>query len=823
MHAGGMSQKVHRFHCFIAVIGTAFLLTFSSRAQGRVEILPILTGPGFPPPNDSFTNATELDGYFIETSGTNVDATAEPGEPDHNGSFATRSVWWKWTAPEDGTVEIQSTVTRGPLVRLLPGPNSVDSGTVILPRPPSQFRIELSVYTGTELTDLTSVLLQAFSPAGSTERYPPMRYRFQATAGQTYYIAANSSAQYEFDLTLVLAGVALVQPDHVVAGRSVDLEFAPLNTNLDIVELEAFVGTNSLGIVTNPPFRFSYTPDAAGFFNFSAIGTDSAGQPVVALSTTVLVRPANDDFADAFVIPGDQVNGSFSGDCHYASAEPGEATPTNPYPATVWWRWKPAFSGEITITPTPDFFTKVHVYVGEDFNVLLEMAPTYGSFYPPPPVGVPQSYMIRFRPQPGATYYIAGDGTGPFSFILDQQTLEITPPDNGLPLRAHVGTPVPLEAIWNGPNSPAGPVDFVGGLGLLGYTSDFTLETEHIASVESAPYQAIWVPSLPGLHYVWARTTNSSGFTKESSKTEFLVFEANDDFTNATLVPADTRQTNYATSMAGSAETGEPFHGTTPARWSLWWKWTPSYSGSVHFKAVRSMQGLPLDIFIGDNFDNLRRIASNDKRTYLPGISGAVSLSVRAGRTYYIRADDLQTPASPGLQGTPIGQPQADVVLTLEPAKTPLHGEIYLSLARGSTFAPSARVYLPDGRTPVTGANFHAQLYVGTSPENLKAVGPQLPFYPGYIEINGQDLAGTFPAVPVLLPNTPAYSWVMAQVRVWDSSYGDSYQAAVANGGLCGASRVLRVRAGSEILGPAPLREISSFKLRQMPAANRRQ
>src|SRR5262245_23851756 len=124
-----MSQRADSLRRLVAVGGLASLLALSSRAQGSVE-----PGPVFPPPNDSFTNATELDGYFIETHGTNLHATAEPGEPHHAGSFATRSVWWKWTAPDDGMVEIQSTVTLGLLVPIVPvevSPNSVGSRTVM--------------------------------------------------------------------------------------------------------------------------------------------------------------------------------------------------------------------------------------------------------------------------------------------------------------------------------------------------------------------------------------------------------------------------------------------------------------------------------------------------------------------------------------------------------------------------------------------------------------------------------------------------------------------------------------------------------------------
>jgi hypothetical protein len=64
------------------------------------------------PPNDEFENATVLGGkideepggarrYFANTQGFNWNATNEHGEPDELTSGA--SVWYTWTAPEDGT------------------------------------------------------------------------------------------------------------------------------------------------------------------------------------------------------------------------------------------------------------------------------------------------------------------------------------------------------------------------------------------------------------------------------------------------------------------------------------------------------------------------------------------------------------------------------------------------------------------------------------------------------------------------------------------------------------------------------------------------
>ena len=49
--------------------------------------------------NDTFSNAIELTGNVIQTTGNNQIATKEAGEPSHGGNQGGKSVWWKWTAP----------------------------------------------------------------------------------------------------------------------------------------------------------------------------------------------------------------------------------------------------------------------------------------------------------------------------------------------------------------------------------------------------------------------------------------------------------------------------------------------------------------------------------------------------------------------------------------------------------------------------------------------------------------------------------------------------------------------------------------------------
>jgi hypothetical protein len=58
-----------------------------------------------PPPNDAWANAIVVNGVAGSETGTTVDATAEPGEGLPAG---WSSVWYRWTAPTDGVVDLDA-------------------------------------------------------------------------------------------------------------------------------------------------------------------------------------------------------------------------------------------------------------------------------------------------------------------------------------------------------------------------------------------------------------------------------------------------------------------------------------------------------------------------------------------------------------------------------------------------------------------------------------------------------------------------------------------------------------------------------------------
>lgn len=105
-----------------------------SRSPNRLLYLdPVATPLPAPPANDQFSRAAVLStGPSTVVTGTNVLATAEPGEPRHNGTGGGQSIWWRFTAPANGRVTLS---TRG-----------------------SNFDTILAVYRGSAVSSLTEVI-----------------------------------------------------------------------------------------------------------------------------------------------------------------------------------------------------------------------------------------------------------------------------------------------------------------------------------------------------------------------------------------------------------------------------------------------------------------------------------------------------------------------------------------------------------------------------------------------------------------------------------------------------------------------------------------
>ncbi|HER62367.1 MAG TPA: hypothetical protein ENO11_00095, partial [Desulfobacteraceae bacterium] len=115
------------------------------------------------PPNDSFAAAAVLTGETGTTTGNNILASAEPGEPAHDTvTDAKRSVWYQWTAPSTGEYYFN---TFG-----------------------SDFDTILAVYTGNAVGTLTSV---TENDDYNGPIFIQSRVFFPAETGTTYHIAVD--------------------------------------------------------------------------------------------------------------------------------------------------------------------------------------------------------------------------------------------------------------------------------------------------------------------------------------------------------------------------------------------------------------------------------------------------------------------------------------------------------------------------------------------------------------------------------------------------------------------------------------------------------
>jgi len=148
-----------------------------SGASGSIALsLLFISEPITRPPNDQFAQRTLLQGSSVTTNGSNVNATREPGEPDHAGRLADSSVWWSWTAGEAGRV----TITTGG----------------------SSFDTLLAVYSGSTLSNLNLVAANDDADTGAGDLTSVVT--FDATAGMTCQIAVDG---YDGVSGLIVLGI----------------------------------------------------------------------------------------------------------------------------------------------------------------------------------------------------------------------------------------------------------------------------------------------------------------------------------------------------------------------------------------------------------------------------------------------------------------------------------------------------------------------------------------------------------------------------------------------------------------------------------------
>ncbi|MBA3866594.1 MAG: PPC domain-containing protein [Solirubrobacterales bacterium] len=699
--------------------GRALLLALVSVAA-LLALAPVASAAA--PANDDFANASVLSPTLPVTgSGSNQEATKEAGEPDHAGDPGGHSVWHSWTPTVSGPVGIST-------------PGCFNS-----------FPALVAVYTGSAVNALTPV-------AGNQGLPTPVCFgesaevEFTASAGTTYWIAIDgrSGAQGSYEFTLKgapenddfadaqvvsaeppqtvagstrFAGKQTGEPDHAgdPGGHSVWYSWTPTTSGpISISTCSSFYSLDTLlGIYTGsavgsltPVASNDDAPAVEGFPGCAAansevrfdadagttykIAVDSTGGTSGRFTLRLRGRPANDDFANAQVLPAALnptfpigVSGATTDMATEQSGEPDHAGA--PGGQSVWFSWTPSASGRVLVSTCthegpegPD--TLLAAYTGSAVNALTPVVSNDDATGPNCRASDSEASFIASA---GTTYRIAVDSKSPshgrFDLKLegasanddfgDSQTLAAALPSSatgstkfttreaGEP--AHGGEPGGHSVWFAWTPASSGPVivtacpyteSIVPVLGV--YTGSAVNALTPVAgdSIRGASCRS----TAAGFEFdAVAGTTYRIAVDGEAGSLGLFSLEiqgrpTNDEFATPEVL-SPTPMTAGGIDRLATKQAGEPNHAGDPGGHSLWFSWTPSSSGPVEISAcgyTREIDTL-LAVYTGSAVNALTPVASNDDASGPPpnqlcqfsrGNSEVVFNAV-AGTTYRIAVD----------------------------------------------------------------------------------------------------------------------------------------------------------------------------------------
>jgi hypothetical protein len=543
------------------------------------------------PPNDLFQNRQGLAGTRIETRGTNWIAASEPDEPGAGTNSPQRTVWWTWTAPGSGILDVRT------------------------PRTP------LALFTGDSLASLQRVRpADTISNALGGLRFPVVagtNYQIVADRGddQGWLTAFTTNGFNGFPLSMRLGSIELASPRDLsilTAGQPVELALKPVNAALDgtissvtyllFTNISRSVRSVSLGTVTQAPFALTLTNFPSGLHQVQAVVTNQAREVLSSPVVAVRIVPANDDFANALELAGFRFTNTvtWSG----ATYEPGEPAGATAVNGTIWYRWRAPASGPLRVTsPVPGLL----LYQGDRLTNLVAVSR-----------GVVGN-EAHYNEVGGADYYVrivtpASDSapgavrSGSFSFDLVAARLFSPVTD----ARYAAGQDVPFRLEPVDPSVEFASVGFdVGGV--------------RLATLSAPPWTFVWTNPPSGQHTVIPRIIVAGGASYEIPARPFVVGPVNDEFEAAT--PIEGRSGTLRATTLGSTSVASGLG-------DVWFSWTAPADGLLFMSSAGVWGSGPWTaLYTGTNATDLEL-----QPLYPSGPWGYQCWLVRSNAVYRVRA-----------------------------------------------------------------------------------------------------------------------------------------------------------------------------------------
>ncbi len=598
--SGGSTSQV----IFNAVSGTTYRIAvdgyrdFFDAAESGTISLSLTLDTGIRPANDNFADRIVLSGTSLTNTGSSIGATREStSEPLHAGNIGGRSVWWTWTAPFSGYVEVS---TAG-----------------------SSFDTLLAVYTGPLVTALTAKASNDDdSNGGNTSRLV-----FNAVAGASYQIAVDGYNGASGNITLNLKalstlGTAFSTSLSSSAGYSTALPLAGQNGWLGS-------GPGQNGVVTN----FFAGLGQQGYVGFAPTTAGNTGgsvwRPVTISSNenrivrfTVLMKvvdSTNGEF-DSFRWSIYNTNGTRLFSLVFDNSDLSISTLSQSGPALV---------------PTGRSFNNTSIH---QLEILMSFAQNAWSAL------LDGVQIVSSQPMANAgtaldfgsarAVWLVRDSAAPGNnrMVFDDYRLEVitelNPPEFTTQPQSQMvtaGSTVNLTTSGTG----TGPLFlqwYRDGTNIAGATNG-TLSLSNVQTNQAGRY--------------WVAVTNLAG-SATSQEAILLVrptvsLPVNDSFANRISINGISNVVFGATVNA-TKEAGEPNHAGNTGGKSVWWSWTAPASGQFILSTAGSDFDTLLVIYTGSVVSSLSSIAASDDAQSQTR-SAALVLTATAGTTYQIAVD----------------------------------------------------------------------------------------------------------------------------------------------------------------------------------------
>ncbi len=427
-------------------------------------------------------------------------------------------------------------------------------------------------------------------------------------------------------------------------------------TNLTLTLDRGTNGSVTAGTYTNTyivpnvpgPIAFTLTAAAPGKTNLST-----------QINYEAVNRPANDKFANAFKIPQQpsftQVTSNRLATIEGAAEQNLKHGGVANAASSLWYAWSlPQRTPVIIDTAGSTFDTVIGVYQGTSLTNLEEVVQAND-------VGNRKEAWVKFTAEPNVSYKIAIAGVPP----NDEGTVQVRFEINGEPdaVAPIVQINKPVSGIMvrdrkvNVEGTAFDPQPNASGIQEAGV--QYTVSTNQVRNPGELPKSAQgttnWLAPVDlaeGINFVtvWA-FDNAENRSREQQIA--IIYRptliTNDLFIDA--LPLTTSQGSVTNSnVSATKEFGEPAHGGNAGGKSLWYKFIAPQSGVLLANtrgSTNAANNQPLDtvlsVYVSTNLTSpkvttLDQLASNDDVAGA-GTFSEVTLTVEAGKTYYIAVD----------------------------------------------------------------------------------------------------------------------------------------------------------------------------------------